>query len=127
MNGQAYEALFWNQNKDPSKLENQNPKKNNGQPWYPIGKWHNYTQQELKNAPYYSAQTLYDSHELVNIKSNFYISQQIVKDVLPTQISPWQIYVDWGNVKQQIGDADTPWPEYVFAPYTDMLFLAPRT
>ena len=121
MKGQAYEALFWSPGKDPSQPENQNPSKSTGQPWYPLGAWHNYSQQELNNTVRYSDLSLYSTNDLVNINHAFYTAEQSVKGVLPDQASPWQVYVDWEGVQQKIGSTQSSWPDHVYAPYVDML------
>ncbi|WP_252176576.1 glycosyl hydrolase family 18 protein [Endozoicomonas sp. 4G] len=118
--GQAYEALFYTQGADPSNPDNQNPDKNNGMPWYPLGQALVFTEEELANAPELETDKTYQANELVKYQDKPYVAQQQVTSVTPDQANPWKLFIDWGNTKAMIGEASQPWPDQVFAPYVDL-------
>lgn len=119
LEGQGYEALFWTQGDDPSDPANQNPEGNNGRPWKPLGPMHNYTDEELAQAPQLDTSVLYPADTLVQFEQGHQVSRQQVRGVRPGDLNPWQGYVEWGNVKEQVGTPKHPWPAQVYAPYLD--------
>ena len=118
-NGQSYEALFYTNNADPALEANQNPTKNNGQPWYPLGKTTTITEAEAKAAPAMNLSTLYSADALVTVNGTPYTAQWQVKNVTPDAVSPWRAYVDWGNAKSRVGTPKSAWPKQFYAPYVD--------
>jgi bifunctional chitinase/lysozyme len=118
-NGQSYQALFYTNNADPSLIANQNPTKNNGQPWYPLGKTSTVTAEQAKAAPAMNLATLYQPDSLATFNGTPYVAQWQVKNVTPDAVSPWRAYVDWGNAKSRVGTPKSAWPKQFYAPYVD--------
>ncbi|MFG6656695.1 Ig-like domain-containing protein [Scandinavium sp. M-37] len=118
-NGQSYEALFYTNANDPALAENQNPTKNNGKPWYPLGASSTVTQAQANAAPALNLNTLYDAGALMTWNGTPYIAQWQVKDVTPEGVSPWRAYVEWGNTKERVGTPKSAWPKQFYAPYVD--------
>ncbi len=115
----AYESLFWNQHSEPSDQANQNPAKTNSKPWFPLGDWHNLSQDDLERAPSFDNNETYYQGDLVRFNSQFYTASQQVFSVVPNAKTPWKIFIDWSDIKQRIGVAGA-WPKQVFSPYVDM-------
>ncbi|MBD1577993.1 IS3 family transposase [Vibrio sp. S11_S32] len=123
--GQAYEALFYVHDKDPSNPANQNPSKTNGQPWFPLGAYQPFSQDELNNAPEYNANETYSKNDLIKFNHVNYVARQMVSSVTPTDTNnPWKIFIEWGNTKEIIGTPQHSWPNKVFSPYVDVVMNA---
>ena len=119
--GYRYIALFYNLNVDPTLIENQNPNQDNGRPWLPKGEWHNFSQQELEQAPNIDVNYFYPVNTLVKYRDMHYLNANQVQGVMPDDKNPWKIFIDWGDTKEIVGTSKTDWPKSFYSPYIDFV------